>query len=223
MTATTILFDINETVLDLSGLKPQFTQVFASEDAISLWFAKLLHTSAVCITTGVRSDFATLCNTCLESIAAHFQVSLTASERAQLLAGFASLSPHDDIKPALAKLRANGFKTVAFSNSSSELIATQIRNAKLNDYFDDIVSVEATGSFKPNPDVYHYVSQHLKTDCNQLRLVATHDWDTHGALSQGMQAAYIARRPAPYNPLYLQVDIQGTTMMEIVDSIIATK
>ena len=53
----TILFDINETVLDLSSLKPLFAKHLGSEAVTATWFSMLLHSSNVCALTGVRSDF----------------------------------------------------------------------------------------------------------------------------------------------------------------------
>lgn len=54
-----------------------------------------------------------------------------------------------------------------------------------------------------------------------MRLIATHDWDTHGALSAAMEAAYIDRSGAHYHPLYLKPDISATGKVEIVENIIA--
>lgn len=48
-----ILFDINETVLNLSDLKSAFTDTFGSDEALPLWFSSLLHASTVCIATRV--------------------------------------------------------------------------------------------------------------------------------------------------------------------------
>lgn len=110
---------------------------------------------------------------------------------------------------------------MAFSNSSLELIAAQINNAGLKEYFDDIVSVEETGSFKPDPKVYEFVAKRINRPIEELRLVATHDWDTHGALSAGMQAAYIDRSGASYHPQYRQPDVYATTMGDVVEKIIA--
>lgn len=221
MSKNIILFDINETVLDLGSLKEAFTQTFGREDAVSVWFAKLLHSSTVCITTGVKSDFATLAGAMLDNIAALYKVELPSDKRQELLGLFASLPAHSDIKPALKALSDAGFKTVAFSNSSSELILKQLTNAGLIDDFDTFISVEETGSFKPDLNVYQFAAQKLGQDPANLRLVATHDWDTHGALSAGLQAAYIARTPAPYHPLYKKPDIQANTMLEIAEQIIA--
>jgi len=54
-----------------------------------------------------------------------------------------------------------------------------------------------------------------------LRLIAAHDWDTHGAMMAGMKAAYLDRSGAPYNPLYRRPQISATTMGGLVDRIIA--
>ncbi|MFM2479876.1 haloacid dehalogenase type II [Celerinatantimonas sp. YJH-8] len=212
--------DPHETVLDLSTLKPKFIDAFHHESALPLWFSLLLHTSTVCIATQIKTNFAKLSAVCLDSIAARLGIALTSQTRSSLLSAFAQLQPHTDIKPALAKLRSHGLKTVAFSNSSQELISTQIKNSGLTDYFDEIISVEATGSFKPDPNVYRFAAQRLEAPVHQLRLVATHDWDTHGALSAGLHAAYINRNGTPYNPFYKQPDISSTDMNEIVSQIL---
>ncbi|MEZ9724277.1 haloacid dehalogenase type II [Vibrio splendidus] len=221
MKSEVILFDINETVLNLESLQPKFKAVFGHEDALSLWFSKLLHTSTVCIATNVKSTFAELAGVALEAIAQRYNCHLTTESKNALLTSFASLPPHKDIKESLHKLRKKGFKTVAFSNSSFDLITAQIKNSGLEDYFDTIISVEGTGSFKPNSDVYKFAAETLKEPVKNLRLVATHDWDTHGALSAGLQAAYIDRTGVEYHPLYLKPEIRSKTMNGVVEQIIS--
>jgi 2-haloacid dehalogenase len=220
MQRNTILFDINETVLNLSILKPKFKAAFGDDSVIATWFSMLLHSSTVCMITGVKTDFATLAGTMLESMAARMDIKLSETMRDDILKGFASIPPHNDIKQALGHLQSAGFRTVAFSNSSGNLISTQITNAGLTEYFDDIISVEETGSFKPDPNVYKFAAKQLNQPLGSLRLVASHDWDTHGALCVGMRAAYIERSAALYHPLYRQPDIRATTMGDIVKKII---
>ncbi len=221
MPRDTILFDINETVLDLSSLKPKFKAVFGDETVTATWFSMLLHTSTVCILTDVKTDFATLAGVMIDTVAARRGVELSDAMHDDILSSFASLPPHADIKPALTRLRAAGYRTVAFSNSSLNLVTTQIENAGLTEYFDDIVSVEETGSFKPDPKVYEFVARRINRPIEELRLVATHDWDTHGALIAGMHAAYIDRSGAPYHPLYHRPDVYAMTMGDVVELIIA--
>ncbi len=221
MSRDTILFDINETVLDLSSLKPKFKATFGDESVTATWFSMLLHTSTVCALTATKTDFATLAGTMLDTIAARLDVELAKDTRADILSSFASLPAHADIKTALTRLRSAGYRTVAFTNSSLNLVTTQINNSNLTQYFDDIISVETTGSFKPDPKVYIFVAERLNRPIEDLRLVATHDWDTHGALSAGMRAAYIDRSGAPYHPLYRHPDVYATSMVDVVEQIIA--
>jgi len=193
---------------------------FGNEAVTATWFSMLLHTSTVCILTSVKTNFATLAGTMLDNIAVRLGITLSDAIRDDILSGFASLPPHSDIIPALIRLRSAGFRAVAFSNSSLNLISTQINNSGLTEYFDDIVSVEETGSFKPDPKVYEFVANRINRPIGELRLVATHDWDTHGALSAGMNAAYIDRSGAPYHPQYRQPDVYATSMEDIVEQII---
>lgn len=220
MKQKTILFDINETVLNLDLLKPKFKKVFNDESVVSIWFSMLLHSSTVATLTGVKSTFATLAADMLNNVAVRRGIKLSSENRAEILNTFANLAPHNDIKSALTTLKTNGYRTVAFSNSSLDLITQQINNADLSTYFDQVISVEATGSFKPDPKVYQFVAEQLKQPIQTLRLIATHDWDTHGAMSAGMLAAYINRSGAPYHPQYKQPEIVDNDMNALVNKII---
>lgn len=220
MARDTILFDINETVLNLSALKPKFEAVFGDVGVTATWFSMLLHCSTVCVITNVKTGFAELAGTMLDTVAARRGVQITDEQRNDILSTFANLKPHLDIQQALKTLRTNGYRTVAFSNSSLTLVSNQIANSGLADLFDKIISVEETGSFKPDLNVYHFVANKLDCNIKDLRLIATHDWDTHAALTAGMQAAYIDRMGAPYNPLYKKPNIFGRTMNDIVEQII---
>jgi 2-haloacid dehalogenase len=220
MPRDTILFDINETVLDLASLRPKFEAVFGDAGVTSTWFAMLLHTSTVCALTEVKTGFAELAKTMLDAIAARRGVEISDGQRSDILGGFASLSPHPDVVPALMRLRTTGYRTVAFTNSSLQLVTDQMTNSGLADHYDQIISVEETGSFKPDAKVYRYVAEQLQRPIGELRLVATHDWDTHGAIAAGMLAGYIDRSGAPYHPLYKRPDVFGSEMVNIVDQIL---
>jgi len=220
MKRDTLLFDINEAVLNLHPLQPKFESAFGDGAVAATWFAMLLHSSTVCAVTNTKSDFATLAGITLDTLAARLGMTLSDEQRDAILSGFANLPPHDDIKPALTRLRSAGYRTVAFTNSSLHLVTTQMTNAGLTEYFDAIISVEETGSFKPDPKVYEFAAHRLNRSIDTLRLVATHDWDTHGAFSAGMKAAYIDRSGAPYHAQYRQPDVYAMTMEDIAERII---
>jgi 2-haloacid dehalogenase len=222
MKQTTILFDINETVLNLNVLRPKFKSIFGDECYTDTWFSMLLHASTVSMITGVKTNFATLSKIMLEALAGKKGIELSSDQIDSVVGGFSSLPAHPDIKTALAALRSAGFRLVAFSNSSLNLINNQIHNAGLDSYFDELISVEEAGTFKPSPAAYEFVASKLGQPKAKLRLVATHDWDIHGAMSAGLQGAYIDRSGAPYHPLYIKPDIDASTMDDIAAKIIAT-
>ena len=110
MARDTILFDINETVLDLSSLRPKFEAVFGDAGVTAAWFAMLLHSSTVCALTGVPTGFAALAGTMLDTVAARRGIAITKDQRSDILGGFASLAPHSDMVPALERLRRVGYR-----------------------------------------------------------------------------------------------------------------
>jgi len=221
MPRDTILFDINETVLDLANLRPRFEAAFDDSGRTEVWFARLLHASTVCALTGVGTRFADLAAAALDQLAARAGRTLSEADRRGILDAFSSLPPHADVRPALVRLRDSGYRTVAFSNSSRQLVASQVENAGLATLFDEVVSVEEVGSFKPDARVYRFVAEWVGRPAREVRLVAAHDWDTHGALSAGLLAAYVDRSGAPYHPLYRRPDVVARTLGGVVDGVLA--
>ncbi|WFB36196.1 haloacid dehalogenase type II [Kiritimatiellota bacterium B12222] len=220
MNAKILLFDMNETTLDLGSLKARFQNAFGDERMMATWFAMLLHSSTVCALTDVQTGFATLAGVMLDTLAARMGVRLSDENRKALLEGFAHLSAHADIKPSLLRLRDAGYQTVAFSNSSLDLMTHQIEHAGLRELYDEVISVERSGSFKPDVRAYHFAAQQLGQPVEACRLIAAHDWDTHGALSAGMHAGYLDRSGAAYHPLYLRPKVFASTMSELVDQLL---
>ncbi|HIF9324663.1 TPA: haloacid dehalogenase type II [Photobacterium damselae] len=215
-----IIFDINETILNLESLHKIFVDIFDNNLMLSQWFSKLLHTSAVCAITKVETNFFTLASITLDNMFDDNQLELSKFDKKEFLNEFTRLQPYSDVIPALKYLKENGFKLIALSNSSSKLINEQLNNSGVISFFDEIISAEEVTTFKPDPQVYKYAAKRLGVSLNRLRLVATHDWDTHGALSVGMNAAYLSRNDKKYTSVFKKVDIKGSDMMEIAYKIV---
>ncbi|WP_158134560.1 haloacid dehalogenase type II [Photobacterium damselae] len=215
-----IIFDINETILNLESLHKIFVDIFDNNLMLSQWFSKLLHTSAVCAITKVETNFFTLASITLDNMFDDNQLELSKFDKKEFLNEFTRLQPYSDVIPALKYLKENGFKLIALSNSSSKLINEQLNNSGVISFFDEIISAEEVTTFKPDPQVYEYAAKRLGVSLNRLRLVATHDWDTHGALSVGMKAAYLSRNDKKYTSVFKKVDIKGSDMMEIAYKIV---
>ncbi|MFQ5945062.1 MAG: haloacid dehalogenase type II [Candidatus Methylomirabilales bacterium] len=215
-----ILFDVNETLLDLSVLQPHFQRAFGDAAVMQSWFAVLLHTSVVTTVTDAYQDFGTLAGAALDVVAARQGKELSEEERKAILGTVRELPPHPDVVPNLDRLRDSGLRMVTLTNSAHATVSAQISNAGLNDYFETFLSVDDVRAFKPSPEPYRMAAASLGVEVNQTRLVAAHDWDVFGALRAGCQAAFIARGGRPYHPLYEKPDVMGPDLAAVTDQIL---
>ena len=128
MSRDTILFDINETVLDLSSLKPLFAESFGRQQSQPPGF-QCHFTARTFSLTSVRSDFGSLAGTMLDSLAARMRLKLDHNNKQKILGAFATMPAHPDMSQALKTLKAAGYRTIAFTNSSIQLVTSQIASS----------------------------------------------------------------------------------------------
>lgn len=217
-----ILFDVNETLLDLSALRPQFGRIFGDEAALGEWFSQLLQSALVATVTHTYRDFGELALEGLELIAKRKDVSLSQRDKDAVFDTISSLPPHADVKPGLQRLREAGFTLAALTNSPYRVLGQQLNSAGLNEFFDQALSVDEVQLFKPHRQVYEMAAQKLGVGLNEIRMVAAHNWDTTGAIRAGAQAAFLARPGAVLGKLDETPSMVGSTLSELVEQIVAT-
>lgn len=215
-----LVFDVNETLLDLSPLSPHFKRVFGDDAAMKQWFLMLLHSSLTVTLSNNYSDFSTLAGAALDSISEQKKISLKDKDRSAILDTIKNLPPHKEVPESLDRLRSNGFRLFTLTNSPPKTLQAQMKNSDLIEYFEDIFSVDETKKFKPAVETYESVAAKLGTKTNQIMMIAAHDWDIAGAVNAGCQTAYIAREGKTYNKTYKKPDISGEDLKEIADRLL---
>jgi len=215
-----LVFDVNETMLDVGALAPHFARVFGRAEVLQEWFVNLLLYSNVVTVAGPYADFGTVGGAVLDMVAAAHRISMSASDRQQILGGVRTLPAHADVRPALERLRNAGFRLVTLTNSAPPAVDAQLKNAGLSDLFERSFSVDAVKRFKPAPEPYQQVARELGVPTSQLRMIAAHAWDVHGALQAGYAAAFIARPGKTLFPVGPQPDVVEQTMTAAADRII---
>ncbi|HEX6331385.1 MAG TPA: haloacid dehalogenase type II [Actinomycetota bacterium] len=196
--AGALVFDVNETLLDLRALDPAFERAFGDPGARAEWFARLLHGSLVATVTGVYEDFGSIAARALDAVTARRRRTLPAEARDEILGSVARLPPHPEVPGALSRLRSAGFPMAALTNSAERTARAQLEHAGLIDLFDEVLSVEAVGRYKPAPEPYLMASERLGRSPEGVRLVTAHDWDVWGAVRAGCRAAFVARADLPF-------------------------
>lgn len=215
-----VLFDVNETLLDLSALAPAFSSILPVE-SMTVWFLRMLHNSLVANSTGHYESFDRQGVDALMVTARSVGVSLSEPQAARIVAGMTSLPPHPDVVPALERLAESGFRLATLTNSSATVLEEQMSNAGLVDFFEELISVEVVQQFKPAPATYLYAAGRLRVPIDDVRLVAAHSWDVTGASRAGAKTAYVSRGKSVPGPLSETPEIVGEDLVAVADSIIA--
>lgn len=215
-----IVFDVNETLLDLSGLDAPFQRIFGDAAIKSQWFTQVLRSSMVATITDDYHDFGEIGADALEMMAMRHNVTLSEADRAAVLGGMRQLPPHSDVPGSLVRLKAAGLRLVTLTNSPPHVLKDQLTNAGIIDYFEQTLSVDPTRKFKPAREVYEHGAKQLGVTTSQMLMVAAHDWDIAGAMKAGCAGAFVARPGMVIGPLQTPPDIIGPDMGTVVDQIL---
>ena len=218
--ARVCVFDVNETLLNLGALDPQFERVFGDASTRQAWFGQFLTSWLTAMVTGVYQEFGTIGGTALEMIAERQGVELSDEDKGQILSGMQELPPHPEVDESLGRLRDRGIRLAALTNSTQQVADAQIDNSSLREYFDQVLSADAVKRLKPAPEPYRMAAESLGVEIGQIRLVAAHAWDVAGALQAGCAAAFVARPGMVLNPLFERPDVVGSDLREVADGIL---
>lgn len=211
-----LIFDVNETLLDLGKLQQAINQEFTSDSAFKQWFALLLQYSLVDTTTGNYHPFGQIGDAGLDMLAqALGQPARPATRKKELLALLTELPPHPDVVAGLTTLQAAGFRMVTLTNSPDATLRKQLAYADLTGFFEQLLSIDSIQRYKPHPNTYRTACEQLKVVPAQAMLVAAHGWDTAGARLAGLQAAFVARPGQQTYPLAPAPTLTGPTLPDI--------
>ena len=218
--ARVCVFDVNETLLDLGALDPQFERIFGDVSARQAWFGQFLTSWLTAMVTGVYQEFSAIGGTALEMVAERQGVDLSDEDKQQILSGMQNLPPHPEVEENLGRLRDAGIRLAALTNSTQQVADAQIDNSGLRGYFEQVLSADAVQRLKPAPEPYRMAAESLGGEIGQVRLVAAHAWDVAGAIHAGCAAAFVARPGMVLNPLFERPDVVGSDLREITDEIL---
>ncbi|WP_259365104.1 HAD family hydrolase [Psychrobacter sp. GP33] len=156
-----IVFDVNETLLDITSLEPLFKRVFGDRAIMREWFAQLVLYSQTMTLSGLHTPFGELGAGAFQMIATIHQIEIIDSGITELKQHLSNMPAHPDVIPALTRLRDASFRLVTLTNSPSSTSPTPLEKAGLTEFFEHNFSVESVGKFKSTPETYRMVAKEL--------------------------------------------------------------
>jgi 2-haloacid dehalogenase len=217
-----IVFDVNETLLELESITPTFERVLGDAGAMRLWFANLITYSEALTLAGVYVPFTDIGAGVLRMMAATRGKTITAHDGEELTQRFASMPAHRDVPAALAKLRDAGFRLFTLTDNTLEISGHQLEKAGLIGFFERRFSVDDTvRRHKPAPEAYESVTRALDVAPSGICLIACHVWDTLGAVAAGWSAGLILRSGNAPLDIGPQPTVIGSDLDDVANQLIA--
>jgi len=194
-----VVFDVNETLSDLSPMADRFTDLGVPGTMAKQWFAALLRDGFALTAAGASERFSVVGEGVLRTLLAREQLDRGLDDAVQhVMSGFTALPVHPDVPDGVRALRNLGLRLVTLTNGSTAVGEQLLTRAGIRDAFELLLTVEDAGAWKPDPVSYAYAARTCGVDASQMLLVAVHPWDIDGAGRAGLSTAWVSRNGAEY-------------------------
>ena len=203
-----ILFDVNETLSDMSPMAARFADVGAPEVMARLWFATLLRDGFALAAAGDNAGFRDVGAEVLRGLLGRTSLLMDPDQAVEhVLDGMSSLALHPDVREGILGLESGGYRLLTLSNGSSQLAQKLFTDAGIRSSFERLLTVEDAAAWKPARAAYDYASAACDADPGRMILVAVHPWDIHGASRAGMGTVWLNRSQEAYPSYFIAPDL----------------
>jgi 2-haloacid dehalogenase len=196
-----VIFDPNSVVPAVEGAFPgkgvEFTRA---------WRAKQFEYGFLRSITDRHADFFKVTEDALVYTAEAMKLELTPEKRRSLLDAYLTLKPWPDAVDALRRLKAAGVRIITIANFSPRMLKANAEHAGIADLFDELLSTQANGTYKPDPRAYALGMERLKLKKEEIAFAAFGGWDAYGAKSFGYTTYWVNRFRLPMERLGIEPD-----------------
>ena len=217
-----LAFDVYGTLIDTQGIVDKLTLVVGDQAAqfSRLWRDKQLEYSFRRGLMRAYQGFDLCTEQALDYACLAYSVTLSDSQKADLLEGYRHLPAFPDVSSSLRELANTGLDMYAFSNGLPDSVESLLAEAQIGEYFLGVVSVDEIQSFKPDPAVYKLFCAKAGCDACEAMLISSNPFDILGALHAGMQTAWVQRSPdAIFDPWTITPGLTVTSLGSLPDLI----
>ena len=220
MAQKTLAFDVYGTLIDTAGVFKSLEMLVGDKATImtELWRSKQLEYSFRRGLMQNYQDFSVCTRQALDYCCEALSVDLSGDQKDGLLKEYRFLPAFPDVVEGLQKFKATGFSLFAFSNGRADDVRNLLGQAKIDAYFQDVVSCDEVNSFKPNPGVYAHFLRRAESVGSEAWMISSNPFDVIGALSAGMRAAWVKRSSnAVFDPWGIEPTLVAADFVDLVN------
>ena len=222
-----LTFDLFGTVLDLGGsLTPAIGRFLAekgcSTDPAQFWqqwrYRQRIEQYQDSLVMLGHSGYLETARRAFVYVLRLNRVEFTNAEVEQFMRAWQQLKPFPDVVAVLPRL-ASDFRLVALSNGDRSFLDHLVAN-RIKIDFDEVISVDVFGVFKPHPAVYRGAARILGLEPNEVMMVSSNSFDVMGARMCGNRGAFVNRYALPYEDTPYVPDVTVKDFAELADAIV---
>ncbi len=126
---------------------------------------------------------------------------IESSLKSELLNLYKVLSPFKEVQETLKILKEKNYKLAILSNGTPSLINELVKSNNLENFFDDIFSIESVGIYKPSSQVYDLPIKKYNIKKNEVAFLSSNTWDVSGGGNYGFEAIWVNRNSNIFDKL----------------------
>ncbi len=209
-------------IFDANSIIPSIEKVFPGKgaDFAKIWRTKQFEYSFLRSITNRHADFFKVTEDALVYTAEAMKLDLGSEARRELLDAYLRLKPWPDAVDALRRLKASGIKIITISNFSQEMLRSNADRAGITALFDELLSTEVNGTYKPEPNAYELGMQRLNLKKEDILFAAFGGWDAYGAKTFGYTTYWVNRFNLPLEKLGVQADQSSNNMEGLLNFVL---
>ena len=126
---------------------------------------------------------------------------IESSLKSELLNLYKVLSPFKEVQETLKILKEKNYKLAILSNGTPSLINELVKSNNLENFFDDIFSIESVEIYKPSSQVYDLPIKKYNIKKNEVAFLSSNTWDVSGGGNYGFEAIWVNRNSNIFDKL----------------------
>lgn len=212
------VFDVNETLTDMSPLGARLEDAGLPAGLLPLWFCGVLRDGIAMTLAGGPASFVDVAADGLRTLLCRERPPGPDVDRAveHVLGALSELPVHPDVADGIRALHSAGHRLLTLTNGSADTTRAVLERAALMDCFEAHLDVQgAGGRWKPAPEAYAHALREARTPARAAMLVSVHPWDIDGAARAGLGTVWLRRTTAPYPTSLRPPDREVTGLVEL--------
>ena len=188
-----IIFDAYGTLFDVNSAAEKCKDKIGSkwEAFANFWRTTQLEYTWLRSLMERHKDFWQVTEDSLDKSMKAFNIDLSMKD--ELLNLYKVLSPYKEVPETLKALKEKKFKLAILSNGTPSLLNELVKSNNLDNFFDDIFSIEEVGVYKPSSKVYDIPIKKYQIEKSEVAFLSANTWDVSGGGNYGYQSIWVNR------------------------------